>query len=345
MPVAKTALPSLLACLSMLSLVLASGCISGPTASVASSDPGSAESPQGSMAGSPGSHGSPQRDEGAVSTQTEGGQVVARRTVTIDNDFGGASRSAILATTFNGGVVLEVSSDGGYHLTAELQGRGATPDEAREALDAVRLDNSDDLRGDTLELSFIITSGPLGSNGFPFPIGPATSRSNGGSLHLAVPSEPAHDLEAGTSNGGIDVLGLHGPHVKAGSSNGGIHLEGAFEKAEVGTSNGAIELLGILNGIDGQTSNGRITAAFRSTESGQVSLSTSNGRIEVEVPHDDTAYDITASTSNGDITMDVEGHKSERDDHDSFRSDDWTTANVRIRMDLSTSNGEIDVRD
>ncbi|HJQ93203.1 MAG TPA: hypothetical protein VJ874_02835 [Candidatus Thermoplasmatota archaeon] len=334
------ALRALLACLVLASL--ASGCISDTTSSVTGM-PDAADPPQGSRAGSPTAHGAPDRDEGSVDASPEGGQFVARRTVTIANDFGGASRSDLVLKSFNGGIALEPSTDGGYRLVAELYGRGTTQDEARQALDLLTLTNTDDLRQGTLALSFVLASGTPGA--FPLPIGLPNGVSNGATFHLAVPAEPSHQIEVASSNGGIATERLHGSRLSADSSNGGISVDGAFAALALQTSNAGLSIDGTFHDVVGRTSNGGISADLRPTRSGSVDLSTSNAGIHVDVPRDESAFDITAATSNAEVRFDLEGRESEGDDHGTFRSGDWSSAGVKVTMELGTSNASIAVED
>ena len=336
-----SASPSLVVCL--LLACLAAGCISDGSPSSPSGSPEAAAPPQGSQAGSPSSHGSPDRDDGSVDAGPEGGQYVARRTVTIDNDFGGAARSEILLSSFNGGVSVVPSPDGGYHLVAELYGRGTTEDDARQALDLLTLTNEDDLGQGTLRLSFVLASGT--PDPVPLPIGLPRSLGNGGTFRLEVPTQPAHDLEIQTSNGGVTVARMHGPLVQADSSNGGIEVTGDFTELDLSTSNAGIDLDGTFHDVAARSSNGGISADLQPTRSGKVLLSTSNAGIDVTVPRDDSAFDITADTSNAEVRFDLEGRESEGDDEGTFRSDDWSTADVQVTMELDTSNASISVED
>ncbi len=329
----------------LVAAVLASGCLSELNSPGAGQSPEDASAPSGNNAGTAASHSSPTRTESSVDVRPEGSQYVATKTVTIDNDFGGASRSHVVLTTFNGAIALQPSQDGGYHFTANLYGRGTTEQEARQALDLLELQNTDDLRGDSLELSFALTANTPSM--LPIPVVLANGVNNGAAYFLQVPPEPAHDLEAGTTNGAIAAVGLHGPHYKAGTSNGAIAANGAFDRVEAQTTNGAISLEGgTFNDVDGQTNNGAIAVTLDPTRSATVHLTTSNGAIAVSVPRDDAvAFDITADTTNGRVTIEVEDHDSVDDDHGEYRSPHWSSADIQLTLDLDTTNGSIVVED
>jgi hypothetical protein len=321
---------------------LASGCLADQPATFRG-DLDAPAAPEGANAGTPATHSSPQRDDGTVEVRSEGGQTAARRTVTVSNDFGGAGRSHVVLGSFNGALVLKASTDGGYHFTAEMYGRGQTEQEARQALDLLRLQNTDDLRDGELELSFALTANTPAA--LPLPIVVPNGANNGASYTLWLPPEPAHDLEAGTSNGAIAVEGLHGPRLKAGTSNGAIASEGGFDVVEARSSNGAISLEGTFNDVEAQTTNAAIAVEIRPTRTAAVRLATSNGAIVVDLPRDGTAFDITADTSNGRVIIEVEDRDSVSDDHASYRSPSWSSAGRRLTLDLDTSNASIVVED
>ncbi len=288
-------------------------------------------------------HGEPQRDDGTVDTVPETGHYVARRTVTIRNDFGGAERSDILLTTFNGAIAAMPSTDCDYHLVAELYGRGATPEDARQALDLLTLTATDKLDKGALGLSFVLTSDP--SEAVPLPLGLSQGLTSGAILQLWLPFASAHDLETETSNAVIGVEGLHGPRLKATSSNAVLSVEGAFARLDLDTSNAALFLDGTFHDIVASTSNAVIEAELRPTQSGSVQLSTSSAAIRVGLPRDTSAFDITAEALNGNVRFDLEGHESSDGGQGTFQSSDWTSADVQVTMDLDTSNAQILVED
>lgn len=341
----RLALPVL--ALALASAVL-SGCLTDTSGSVGSAvDPSDASAPEGSAAGSAATHGTPKRADGPVDVKPEGGQFVARRTVTVANDFGGAASSKLTLDSFNGGVSVQQSKDGGYQFKAELYGRGPTEDQAREALDALTLDAQDALAAGVLTLSFLLTSGPLPSAG-PLPIPPIIGNNgynNGGTFSLLVPPQPGHELAADSSNGGVAVDGLHGPSLKATTSNGGVSVHGAFGKADIDSSNGGIDLQGTFHDVTADTSNAGVDADLRPVRSGKVAISTSNGGIDVRVPASGAAYDVTGDTSNADVEIRLGGTHIESDDHATYRSPGYESASVQVTIDLKSSNAGITVED
>lgn len=332
--------------LAVLAIALASsllaGCMTDSSGSVANAgDPSAAGAPQGSAAGSASAHGTPQRADGPVDVEPQGSQFVAKQVVTITNDFGGAAGSKLGLSSFNGGVALGASRDGGYQFKAELYGRGATEDQARQSLGLLKLAATDDLSGGTLALSFTLTSGSVPGL---LPVLGGTAN-NGGSFSLLVPPQPGHDVSVDTSNGGVSADGLHGPALQAATSNGGMSVHGAFGTLGLDTSNGGLDLEGTFNDVKAGTTNGGVDADLRSTHSGKVEIGTSNGGIDVRVASSGAAYDVSGDTSNGDVDIRLGGTHIQSDSHATYRSPDWSSSAVQVTLDLSTSNAGISVED
>jgi len=87
--------------------------------------------------------------------------------------------------------------------------------------------------------------------------------------------------------------------------NGSIHLAEVSGHLELDTTNGKIEVERCSGSIDASTTNGGISAELVRVAKGQpLSLSTTNGSIQIEVPRD-LAADIEAGTTNGSINTDL----------------------------------------
>lgn len=94
-------------------------------------------------------------------------------------------------------------------------------------------------------------------------------------------------------------------NVDVTNTNGSIHLTDVAGHLEVGTTNGKIEIARCSGSIDASTTNGGINAELvRVAKGTPLRFETTNGRIEVAVPHD-FAGDIEAGTTNGSISSDL----------------------------------------
>jgi hypothetical protein len=94
-------------------------------------------------------------------------------------------------------------------------------------------------------------------------------------------------------------------NVDVRNTNGSIHLDGVTGHLELDTTNGKIEVQRCAGSIDASTTNGGIYADLVRVTKGQpLRFETTNGRIELQVPHD-LAADIEAGTTNGSISTDL----------------------------------------
>ncbi|MEA3165889.1 MAG: hypothetical protein QOJ26_758 [Thermoplasmata archaeon] len=316
----------------LLVVALTAGCIGG-TANP--QDPSSAAAPQGAQAGSPSDHGSPERDETAVTATRQGSTWIVRQTITLSNDFGGASHSDITLDTLNGDVTMAAGGNGGYEVVANLFGQGNTEAQARDALDKLRYTDVDSLDGSTLTLTVQVKSTVQ-----QLPQG----ESHGASFSAKLPPQPSHGLSADSSNGKLTVTGLHGGSVALDSSNGDLTVSGVFAKVVADTSNGAIGLSGTFNAITADTSNGAITATVRSTASGALRFSSSNADIRVTLEAgSDRGFDVSGDTSNGEVTIDLGDAQASDEDDASARSDGYAGKAIKLDVDADTSNADITI--
>lgn len=309
-------------------------------------EPGSADPPTGPRAGSPATHGAAQRSETSVSVTREGDRYYARMNITIENDFGGASRSEVRLATMNGAAQFSEGGNGGYVMLAQLYGAGDTEQQARDALDALTLDSSDELAGGSLALAFTVREAAV--PGAPLPIPPITGSmqnfQNGGALRITLPGEPAHDLGAKTTNGAVRSSGLHGPAFSGDTTNGGVTVDGAFDSVTASTTNGGIEFDGTFNTIQATTSNGGIEGRLAWSRSGSANLKTSNGEIDIDlVSADDTGFDVSAQTTNGRITLDIDGDSASGSGPESAQSPGYATKAVQVQVEAETTNGRITI--
>ena len=89
------------------------------------------------------------------------------------------------------------------------------------------------------------------------------------------------------------------------NTNGGISVSDVSGRLELDTTNGKIETARCAGSLDASTTNGGISAEFTSvTRGADISASTTNGRITISVPRN-FAGEIDAGTTNGAITTDL----------------------------------------
>jgi DUF4097 and DUF4098 domain-containing protein YvlB len=115
---------------------------------------------------------------------------------------------------------------------------------------------------------------------------------------------------ADSSNGKITLKTIHGNAVVE-TSNGAVYAKAVRGELDIHTSNGGIEILEAQSMINATTSNGKIKV-MDSEIAGDWELETSNGNIEIELPHHADAS-IHAHTKGGknisaDLPLEVIGH-------------------------------------
>lgn len=352
---------SLLALLAVASLALSlAGCTSSDPASSLPPEPAQeafqdalfAGSPDaGAPAGQASAHGEPQRDDGTVETGMTPplqlpGLFWARRTVTITNDFGGASLGHVFAGVDSGSIAVGTADGDGYSVEVILQAQGMTEQDARDALDRMEVTHTDSLEPDGLHLSTVVKQkGP--SSPVPGPITFDLGDYGFAEMHVTLPAAPAYELSADTSYGEIDVSDLRGPAVQLTTSSGDASAERVHAgtlsietssgsvsldtvqaddleatassgditgeslrlgKAMVDTSSGEISLQGAVDTLEADASSGGITLDAYARHSGAYKLSTSSGDIDVTLlTGAGRAYHVRAQADSGQVTVDLPG--------------------------------------
>jgi DUF4097 and DUF4098 domain-containing protein YvlB len=140
--------------------------------------------------------------------------------------------------------------------------------------------------------------------------------------HLEVRVPRATTVSSSSTNGKISLEGLE-RSIRARSSNGSIAISDVNGDIDVTTanakvacrctqgrlharsSNGKIEVGGHTGSIDASTSNGVIKATIDVLGEAGVLLSTSNGRIVLELP-DESDADVDIRVENGHIRNDID---------------------------------------
>jgi hypothetical protein len=130
--------------------------------------------------------------------------------------------------------------------------------------------------------------------------GAANLRTSGGSISVQSASR---QIVAHTSGGGIRI-GRASSSVEAKTSGGSIHLGPVGGTVLARTSGGGITLDEVKGSIDAVTSGGSIHARLAAQPTAASRLSTSGGRVNVELgPH--VAVDLEARASGGGVQSDI----------------------------------------
>ena len=150
-----------------------------------------------------------------------------------------------------------------------------------------------------------------------------------------------------TSNGSLNLSDVDFDVVRGRTSNGSLRVEGVNgDILELETSNGSVDVDGLARVFDIRSSNSSMDIKpFFPESDGLLKARTSNGNITVSILQvDDLGYEITGSTSNGRIDYSkLEGFiKTQRQNR--IQSENLELKSRIIDIDLSTSNGNIEVK-
>jgi hypothetical protein len=123
-----------------------------------------------------------------------------------------------------------------------------------------------------------------------------------GHVRLVVPS--ATQLVGGSSDGHLTVRRVTSA-MNLSSSDGGIEVHGATGLLRLDTSDGGISATGLHTGnVRASTSDGSVHLSFLAPPTA-VRVTSSDGSVLVDVPHDLTVYHVVVSTKGGSRTVDV----------------------------------------
>jgi hypothetical protein len=217
--------------------------------------------------------------------------------------------------------------------------RADCPDVAEKLLDSIKLQNSNST--DVLEIEVQIPR--------------RCSRHAVAHVEVCVPRDT--QVALGSTNGKICLEGLN-RSIRARSNNGSVSIGEVNGDIDVTTanakvtcrctyghlrahsSNGKIEVDRHRGSIDASTSNGIIRASLVELGETGVSLTTTNGRIVLELP-DEPDADVDIRVENGHIRNDLELEDQTRD-HNGRVQGRIGKGGTPIR--LRTSNGTISLR-
>jgi DUF4097 and DUF4098 domain-containing protein YvlB len=184
----------------------------------------------------------------------------------------------------NGRIRVEPSSGNTVDVTATKKARGATPEQAKAALERATIVETVSAGSVKLETKIARMTGIV---------------MNGGNLQVeyVVKVPPGAEVRLVTVNGGIEIAGLKGR----------VYAE---------TTNGGVEARSLTGELHASTTNGGLDIDMAAVPEGGVKLECTNGGIKVRLPRDARAT-ISASITNGgissgDLPIDVSGESNRR---------------------------------
>lgn len=252
-------------------------------------------------------HGEPVVTEGAIESGMDLQQVPgawARQTITVTNDFGGATLGSLWAAIAAGSITIKSEAREGYLVECVLESRAATEADARSQIERAELVHEDALDGATLRLRDHVEVQPPVTTPLPLPPGVTVNLGDPTlAVHftIVVPVGPAIELVADAASGDISVEDLAGPLLDVSTASGDVSLASlAMQETLVGTASGDIGIQGLVaDSLQVSTSSGDVSASDLSVAS--VSASSSSGDLGLE----GTIDDLDVGTSSGDVSVDA----------------------------------------
>jgi DUF4097 and DUF4098 domain-containing protein YvlB len=222
-----------------------------------------------------------------------------------------------------------------YKVELTIRAKGLTIGDAEVTIDGLDIDVVEEMVQNQLTLTLVYNIPELTWNKLAIQV------------RVFLPADSIVNLDLVSSNGGIHLTDIEGSTVQLSTSNGELNLERVYAESISGdSSNGRV--IGEIEASDVtlSTSNGRIDLNLPCTTTGVYDLSTSNGRVILSVSSSNNiGYDLDLSTSNGDIVVDlpdltysVDGENSKE-----AKTADFAGKAIQITINLSTSNGDVDV--
>jgi hypothetical protein len=290
----------------------------------------SGDAPAGDNAGTSSAHGVAERTETGITVEKQGtNSYVARKTVTLRNDFGGASAADVTLTTAVGGIDADDWSDGGYRVVVHLATNGQTEQEARARMAQMKVAHTDTLSSGRLTLKTAVT-GP-----------------GGGGIDADLPPEPSYRLTMSADTGGVSTSGLGGSVLTLDADTGGIQAFGSFNTVTLTTDTGGIEVEGVINSLRATVGTGGFSGAIEASATGTYTIDVDTGGIDLTLAGGSQhGYDVTADADTGGVSLDLPGSTAvgtQSSSHKHERTDGFTSKGIQTTVSASTGTGGVDV--
>ncbi len=250
--------------------------------------------------------------------------------------YTGASTSSsvyLKLGSINGEITLSTWDKQEYSIVSTITARGSTQNEADNNLANIGKDLAEVENATHQSLTLVYNSPILINN--PYQI----------NVDVKLPSSAKLDLDITTSNGVITVSNVNCESVSIQTSNGALHLTDVVANTLRGTtSNGPITGTLDATSCNLSTSNGPITIQIPSRMSGNYTLQTSNGNVDLTLGST-AKYRLDATTSNADVTFSIPNFTYSRDANTSKAGQTvgYDSAQTKISVNIETSNGSVTV--
>ncbi len=236
---------------------------------------------------------------------------------------------------FNGPVTVNTWAKNEYDVSLKIKAKGRTVQTAENLIDGLDIELDEEPVSEQLRLILAYDI-------------PSNQRSQL-SIEVTVnlPSDADIGLQLESSNGAINLSNINGSALILDTSNGGLNLVKVFaENIDASTSNGRIQGTFEAPVASLSTSNGGIDVTIPGNIAATYILETSNGGVDVKVSRTtDIGFDLDVTSSNGEIDINLPNldYSTNTKNRKVAKTEDYALKNVKIDLEISTSNGNVDV--
>jgi hypothetical protein len=167
-------------------------------------------------------------------------------------------------------------------------------------------------------------------------------------VQIVLPQSPSYRVTLRSTNGRLRVEDLSATEIVLTTTNSSIIVERVTaQSVNMRSTNGSLRgTLDVAN-FTGTTTNGSIDLTLTPTTSGRYQLRTTNGRIGLELPHPGAGYAIAADVSNGRVSVKLRNFQAAEQSRRRVRGETahFSAAAVQVRIEASTTNGSIEIKD
>jgi DUF4097 and DUF4098 domain-containing protein YvlB len=191
----------------------------------------------------------------------------------------------------NGRVVVELTDDAKWHLTAEKSARAANAAEAKA-------------------LSRNLYSVETTAEGLVIAAKKVFGQARAVNFHLRLPQSHVYDLDLSSVNGSVRVQGVAAKRLRASTTNGQVAVESTASEISLSSVNGRVELCGAAASVACRTVNGSLAVTCPTLQAGTMTLDTVNGSITVRLTDSqDVGLKIKGSNVHGSVEAEGLGLK------------------------------------
>lgn len=255
-----------------------------------------------------------------IETEVPGGPFVSTRTVAVEGTLTLSSLPANL-TVDRGRIDVETGPAGEWSARIQVDGYGATPEEARAERDQVTVEWS---IGDAGDRRLRIAAEQ------PEEEDEETGHAET-TIEVTLPEDLAVQLEVGLESGNVTLEGLRAPFAALGVASGDVdaHLRGT-RQVTIGVASGQVD------------------ATVEPGDHGAVTASVSSGEVTLRVPEDaEHGYQARASTANGEAEVRLQDGETTSSGGGPtggsvrFVTDGYEDRSIRTEVQASASDGDV----